>query len=75
MKSTCLDWVREDATPSTLCNIVRLFEDSPTAPLGIHAFLRAAGTVLNLDMFSAVGRWFSPTESFTVFRFVSPTPG
>ncbi|CAD5215189.1 unnamed protein product [Bursaphelenchus xylophilus] len=58
------DWIRDDATPSTLSNIIRLFDDH-TGPLGIHSFIKQAQ---NHGVESPVGRWYSPSEAFIIFR-------
>ncbi|CAD5210093.1 unnamed protein product [Bursaphelenchus okinawaensis] len=58
------DWIREDATPSTLSNIIRLFDDH-TGPLGIHKFIKQAQ---DNGIENAVGRWYSPSEAFIIFR-------
>lgn len=67
---TGLDWVREDATPSSLYNIIRLFEDCKTSPLGIHNFINQAA--IN-EIENPVGRWYSPSEVFIIFRYVIPS--
>jgi hypothetical protein len=57
--------MRLDVTPSDLFNILRLFEDCETAPLGLHSLL---GVARKLEYDEPVGRWFSPSEAFIFLR-------
>ncbi|KAI6184238.1 Cysteine protease [Aphelenchoides bicaudatus] len=59
------DWMRYDVSPSDLVNIIRLFEDCETAPLGIHTLIAIAR---KLEFKNPVGRWYSPSEVFKLLR-------
>jgi hypothetical protein len=54
------EWMRfDDVSPSDLVNIIRLFEDCETAPLGIHTLISIAK---KLEFENPVGRWYSPSQ-------------
>ncbi|KAI6196784.1 Cysteine protease [Aphelenchoides besseyi] len=59
------DWTRCDFSPSDLRNVLRVFEDKETAPLGIHALVNAA---IRLDFANPIGRWYKPSEAFVLIR-------
>lgn len=57
--------MRFDVSPSDLVNIIRLFEDCETAPLGIHTLLTIAK---KLEFENPIGRWYSPSQAFIFLR-------
>ncbi|KAI6194190.1 Cysteine protease [Aphelenchoides besseyi] len=59
------DWTRCDFSPSDLRNVLRIFEDKESAPLGIHALINAA---IRLDFANPIGRWYKPSEAFVLVR-------
>ena len=60
------DWIRCDVTPSELRNLLRIFEDCASAPLGLHNLL---ATATRLGYENAVGRWYKASEAFLLIKY------
>jgi hypothetical protein len=48
-----------------LANILRLFEDCESAPLGIHSLIAIAN---KLNFENPIGKWYSPSQAFILLR-------
>lgn len=62
-----LEWIRLDVTPSNLVNILRLFEDCESAPLGLHTLMSIAK---KLEFKDPIGKWYSPSQAFILLRYL-----